>query len=534
MRAAEPYRVLVFAPHVTVAVRFFDEVFRILLERGHEIDVVLSAVKEEDDPEALLAEFLDTGHVRWRTTNRFARDQRLQLVRRVRLAADYLRFLSPQFAHSPWLIERAARRAPRDVRSLVSLPGARSPRARSALYRAFRVLEANIPTSPALAALLRDLNPDVVLICPNLMPGSEHTSYVQGARELGIPTAISVPSWDNLVTKQEIRPVPDALLVWNEMQREEAMRMHSIPEDRVLVTGAQCFDRWFDWTPRDRAGFCRRVGLDPSKPFLLYTCGSLARGPSEATFVREWASRIRASDDPRLATAGILVRPHPHFIREFADVDMSDLGVSIWSYGDRATVPLKRDDRSDYYDSLFHSAAVVGINTSAMIEAAILGRPVHSLLVPEFAASQEGVLHFEHVRNIAHIAETMDEHLERLREVVINELKLGDAELEFTQRFVRPHGVGQPASPIFVAALEELASRKPALQARRRRARARGEGGSAVGRLIVGAVVGVLVAAMHARLSIHPVLRWFRFQLLRTRIKLRLELTRLRRSLGGR
>jgi hypothetical protein len=529
---AKPLRVLVFAPHVSAAVRFFDEVFRILLEHGHEIDIVLDTIKEED-PDALLAELLQTGRVRWRTSGGFRGDQRLQLVRRVRSSADYVRFLGPRFARSPWLIERAARRAPRYVRFLVTLPGIRSPRALRLLYRSYLALEANIPTSDAVDDLLRSLDPDVVLICPNLMPGSEHTAYVKSARNLGLPTAISVPSWDNLVTKQEIRPVPDAVLVWNEIQRDQASLMHSIPEERIFVTGAQCFDRWFDWQPRDRAEFCRRAGLDPSSPFLLYTCGSLARGPSEAEFVREWASRIRSSPDPRLRGVGILVRPHPHFLAGFETVDLSDLGVVVWTHGGR-TMPLRSDDRGDYYDSLFHSAAVVGINTSAMFEAAILGRPVHSLLVPEFSASQEGVLHFEHVRNIAHVAETMDEHLDRLREVVVNELELGATELEFAHRFVRPHGVSQPASPIFVAALEELASRKPTLQALSRRSRPLAERGFVVARLIVIAVVAMLVGVVRLRSYARRTWRWFAFQLLRTRLKLRLEYGRFRRSLGGR
>ena len=39
--------------------------------------------------------------------------------------------------------------------------------------------------------------------------------------------------------------------------------------------------------------------------------------------------------------------------------------------------PVNEADRQDYFDSLYHSEAVVGINTTAMIEAAIVGRTVH-------------------------------------------------------------------------------------------------------------------------------------------------------------
>ena len=46
---------------------------------------------------------------------------------------------------------------------------------------------------------------------------------------------------------------------------------------------------------------------------------------------------------------------------------------------------------------LCHSAAVVGLNTSAMIEAAIVGRPVLTVLLPEFRDNQEGTVHFHYL-----------------------------------------------------------------------------------------------------------------------------------------
>ena len=47
--------------------------------------------------------------------------------------------------------------------------------------------------------------------------------------------------------------------------------------------------------------------------------------------------------------------------------------------------PLNPDAKADYFDSLYHSHAVVGLVTSAFLEAAIVGRPVHTLLLPELA-----------------------------------------------------------------------------------------------------------------------------------------------------
>ena len=78
------------------------------------------------------------------------------------------------------------------------------------------------------------------------------------------------------------------------------------------------------------------------------------------------------------------------------------------------------DARADFFDSLTHSAAVVGINTTAMIEAAIVGKSVLTVLSPEFA--QESTLHFDYLLEenggFLHVAGSLDEHVAQLAQVL--------------------------------------------------------------------------------------------------------------------
>src|SRR4030095_7225633 len=108
-------------------------------------------------------------------------------------------------------------------------------------------------------------------------------------------------------------------------QKHEAVALHQIPADHVVVTGAQCFDRWFDRQPAlARDGFCRKVGLDPSRPFILYVCSALFEGsPNEAEVAARWIAEVRATGSPALRDAGILVRPHPKRAFEWDQVDLS-------------------------------------------------------------------------------------------------------------------------------------------------------------------------------------------------------------------
>src|SRR4029079_9672501 len=136
-------------------------------------------------------------------------------------------------------------------------------------------VERRVPANAAVVRYLDEQRPDLVLVTPLLASGSPQVEYVRAAKRREVPTALAVASWDNLTNKGVFHELPDALIVWNDAQREEAVRLLDLPGERVVVTGAQCYDHWFEsraQSPRDE--FCRRVGLDPGHPFVLYICSS--------------------------------------------------------------------------------------------------------------------------------------------------------------------------------------------------------------------------------------------------------------------
>ena len=192
------------------------------------------------------------------------------------------------------------------------------------------------------------------------------------AQSLGIPCALGVASWDNLTNKGLMRVQPERVCVWNAKQVEEAVEMHGVSRDHVQVTGAQLFDRWFEQRPSStRDAFCAAHGFDPTRPIVLYTCSSsfIAPAAQEVAFVRSWLEDLRR--DPRIGHVNVLVRPHPYNVWDWETADLTALGpVSIAPR--RAYDPLADSVREGYFDALYHSVAVVGVNTSAMIEAKVL------------------------------------------------------------------------------------------------------------------------------------------------------------------
>jgi hypothetical protein len=131
---------------------------------------------------------------------------------------------------------------------------------------------------------------------------------------------------------------------------------------------------------------------------VLFTGSSsfISESSAEVGFVRRWIAALRASPHPELREINVLVRPHPYNFHRWADDPVADL-PRVTVYPRRPYNPVEQSSRDDFFDSLYHCAVVVGINTSAMVEAAIIGRPVCSMLAPEFAKTQEGTIHFHHL-----------------------------------------------------------------------------------------------------------------------------------------
>jgi hypothetical protein len=447
--------------------RNFQSTIRLLAERGHELHLLaerrdaidgqkMADILAADHPSITFELLPSTRHRLW-----------YSLATGVRAALDYWRYLDRRWDDAPKLRARAAEQAPALAIAVARLPGLRTRAGLALLNRLFRTIERAMPPPDEVADVFRRIAPDVLLLTPLLYFRSHQVDHVRCARQLGIRSVLGVGSWDHLTTKGLIHEVPDRVLVWNDAQKLEAIELHDVPTERVCVTGAQAYDHWFAAHPAlDRAAFCARVGLASERPFLLYVCSSPFIAPHEVSFVRRWITAIRTSGDSRLHAAGILVRPHPQNAAQWEHVDLAAEFDDVALWPRTGVNPIGGVARADYFDSIYHCEAVVGVNTSAMIESGIIGRSVYSVTVDDFAATQEGTLHFQHLKQagggLLHLATDLDAHLGQLAELFANSEASRQGARQFVQAFIRPHGLDTPATPQVVEQIEGVAA-TPAL-----------------------------------------------------------------------
>ncbi len=465
--------------HVTLMtmLRHFESVLLALAEKGHRVRVALPNRRPDLVPPASLAAHASISFVRAPAQRG---DAWAHPIHEMRALRDYLRYLDGRYDHAPKLRTRALRKmvaaVTREHQSHLAAPcphcnqrmvddqvgrvllAFRKPGRRN-LAAMLDLMEATIPSDADTESFLRAEAPDVVLVTPLINFGSYQADYVKSARALGIPVGFPVFSWDNLTNKGLIHVVPDRVFVWNSRQRIEAVKMHGVPAERVVVTGAPRFDDFFAMRPQQsRDAFCASVGLNPAAPIVTYLCSSEFVAGREVDFVQRWIREVRA--DSTLRECGILIRPHPREQKQWRSFTPPASAAVAF--------PHALNSDQTLFETVYHSAAVVGLNTSAELEAGIVGRPVFTILAGDAAEGQEGTIHFQYLLKehggFVQVAADFAEHRRQLAAAV-----QGDYDAEgiraFIERFLRPHGLSHPATPLLVSAIEELAHlRRPELQ----------------------------------------------------------------------
>lgn len=448
--------------------RHFESVVLELAARGHTVRIASAADRKDVPPPDVLAANERVSFVEVPDDRSDAWAERIDELRMWR---DYLRYLDKRFENAPKLRARAVRKlaavitheerthlvafCPHCEGRLVDnevgviLRTGLSKKGFNNLRSLFALIEETIPSDPVIDALLREERPDALVITPLIKLASRQPEFVKSARALGIPVVYPVFSWDNLSTKGIVHVQPDAVLVWNERQRIEASEMHHVPHEQIVVTGASRFDEFFAMTPQtSRAEFCRQHRLDPVQPLVSYLCSSEFVAGHEFEFVQRWIGEIRRA--PALRNCNVLIRPHPRRTKAWKNFTTPEPRIAV-------AMPQGMNGDQTLFDTVYHSAAVVGLNTSAELEAGIVGRPVLTVLAQESAGGQRGTLHFDYLLaengGFVQLASDMDTHRRQLSDAVAGRYD-ADAIRAFVRDFLRPHGVDRPVAPIVADAIE--------------------------------------------------------------------------------
>jgi hypothetical protein len=211
--------------------------------------------------------------------------------------------------------------------------------------------------------------------------GAEHeTSLTWWARQHGISVVHMVGNYDHLSSKG-YRGVPvDRLLVWGPVMRDDAVRLHGIPPERVRMIGAARYDAVVHDVADDRSTFLGRIGLDPAKRTILFA-GSGAE--------YHYFEMLQAFEELRTKHGDyqLILRTYPDkvlmaspFMTPLIEYARTVPGVYV-SVGDpHARLPgmereLPQIEQADLWHALRHCDVVVNLYSTIALEACLFDKP---------------------------------------------------------------------------------------------------------------------------------------------------------------
>jgi CDP-glycerol glycerophosphotransferase (TagB/SpsB family) len=200
--------------------------------------------------------------------------------------------------------------------------------------------------------------------------------FLVAGRRLGLPLVGYVASWDHTVGKGVISPRLDRYLVQNERMREDLVRYHRVPRERIVVTGWPQSDVFHVLRPRTAFDeLLVGYGLDPARPLVVVMGNTPTNTPHEERFFSRLVAWWRESGaDARFS---LLFRPHPR------DSRWRERFAAAAAVDGAAVQEPSFTDIEALATLLQHAACVVTNAGTILLDALVNDRPVVCVLYDE-------------------------------------------------------------------------------------------------------------------------------------------------------
>ena len=229
--------------------------------------------------------------------------------------------------------------------------------------------------------LFKELKPDLVFNCSHIH-GEAGELPLKIAKRMGIPTAGFVFSWDNLTSRSRIFVPYDHFLVWHHFMKKQLLGIYrDIRPEQISITGTPQFD--FHFKPQyllSREELCRRIGIDPQRPFILYTTGVDQHFPDEHRTVQlviDLLNKIKVGPKPQLVVR-TYVKGTSAEMKAIAAKKLPDVVFPPVMWEEKWFTPMYED--LEIYSSLVrHCAMNINAASTVTLEAFLFNKPVINL-----------------------------------------------------------------------------------------------------------------------------------------------------------
>lgn len=436
-----------------------DDIVRRLYQRGHAVTLILGMEQKEtipDDAIQHLQSDIPEIIIEPLKKRRILRN----FTRYIREVLNYAHVLNNEDIRK-WDVAKWFRFFPPFLWHIISSPLGRKKLKDAGFQHTLRFVEQKIPVDFAIRKQIQRFAPDIMVVMPLINPNSKENEYLRAAQRLGVPVLYSMVSWDNISSKGTFHGNPDYSVVWNEPLALELSHLHGIPHEKIFVTGAPRFDHLLDRGSdrmMSRSEFCLLAGLNETKDYLLYVGSTFLvtndyqKNADESDLILSIAKGL--ANDHRTKDVNLVLRPHPTN-SSFLEKLRSCAPPNVFIFPAKGELPDTEEKRNLFHNSIFHSMAVIGVNTTAFLEASALDKPCITIKTKSSIETQQ-LPHFRHLA----VADFLENALsvEDVIRIVTDLKSGGDAHCEqrheFVRNFLRPKGIS--AVDTYVDMIEEL------------------------------------------------------------------------------
>ncbi|MDX1471952.1 MAG: UDP-glycosyltransferase, partial [Flavobacteriaceae bacterium] len=222
--------------------------------------------------------------------------------------------------------------------------------------------------------MLKEEKPDLVF-CANQRPVNA-IAPIMASKDLGIPTACFIFSWDNLPKATKVIEC-DHYFVWSKYMQEELIKYYPhINREQVKITGTPQFEIHYNYEVLlNRSEFFKNYHLDVEKKYLCFSGDDITTSPHDEVFLRDVAETVRKLNG-KGEKLGIIFRRCPVDFSGRYDEVLSEYSEEItaidpkWSGGMDSwdAVMPTREDMMLQTNIIFHSFLVINIASSMVFD----------------------------------------------------------------------------------------------------------------------------------------------------------------------
>lgn len=317
----------------------------------------------------------------------------------------------------------------------------------SASIHDMRTLAYKVKPNRSLIRQIKKLNLDVLIDTNLVFQEILDSELMSACKMIKVPTIYSVFSWDNLTTKASFAIEPDNYFVWNEFQKRELLEFHEV-KNSVEIVGASRFDTF---------GTTASLNERFNSIRIMWLGSSRLGEPDDLKHFEKLLETLSEIVTEEKISTGIIVDYRMHFEYRNDEELINKINFLRQKYEEICVLLSGKD--TDLVSAINESHLLFGMNTSAILEARLLGKEVirmETSVIPE----QEKSSHWKHIAKLCltFSIEHVTEEIKRLDTKIIGR-RTSWIEL---LKFIRPTecGIEMPAR-IEVEKIINICKEKP-------------------------------------------------------------------------